>query len=188
MSAVAVSFGVVFLAEMGDKSQLMALAFAHRYRLWTVLGAIATATATVHLASVAAGTAMVPYLSPDGLTVLTGAAFLAFAAWTLRGDRLSAEDEDRVARRRRSAFLAVGLAFFLAELGDKTMFATVTVAASEGWFGTWIGSTAGMVAADALAIGLGVALGRRLPARALRLGSAGVFFTSGLALLAAAAA
>jgi putative Ca2+/H+ antiporter (TMEM165/GDT1 family) len=72
--------------------------------------------------------------------------------------------------------LAVGGAFFLAELGDKTMLATVTLATREGLFGTWLGSTLGMVAADALAIAVGRALGARLPERAVRIGAAVAFF------------
>jgi Ca2+/H+ antiporter, TMEM165/GDT1 family len=76
------------------------------------------------------------------------------------------------------------VAFLLAELGDKTMLATITLATTEGWLGTWIGSTLGMVAADALAIGLGAALGRHLPPRAVRVGSALLFFAFGALLIA----
>ena len=83
-----------------------------------------------------------------------------------------------------SALLAVGVAFFLAELGDKTMLATITLAVREDWFGTWIGSTVGMVAADALAIGVGAVLGRHLPEKAIRIGASLAFVVFGLVLIA----
>ena len=81
------------------------------------------------------------------------------------------------------AIVAVGVAFFLAELGDKTMLATITLATQEGWLGTWIGSTVGMVAADALAIGVGAVLGRKLPERTIRYGAAALFALFGLLLV-----
>ncbi len=79
--------------------------------------------------------------------------------------------------------LTVGVAFFLAELGDKTMLATITLATQYGWFGTWIGSTVGMVAADALAIVAGRLLGRKLPERTIRYGAATLFAVSGVWLI-----
>ena len=75
------------------------------------------------------------------------------------------------------------MAFFLAELGDKTMLATITLATTHGWFGTWLGSTLGMVAADALAILLGAYLGTRLPERTIRIGATVAFVVFGLVLL-----
>ena len=81
------------------------------------------------------------------------------------------------------AFLLSAGVIFLAELGDKTMLATVTLATTQGWFGTWLGSTVGMVAADALAIGVGALLGRALPARVIRIGAACLFFFVGAWLL-----
>jgi putative Ca2+/H+ antiporter (TMEM165/GDT1 family) len=75
------------------------------------------------------------------------------------------------------------VAFFLAELGDKTMLATITLATHEGWFGTWLGSTLGMVAADALAIIVGVMLGKRLPDKAIQYAAAAAFAVFGLLLV-----
>jgi putative Ca2+/H+ antiporter (TMEM165/GDT1 family) len=184
MQALLLSFGVIFVAELGDKSQLMALTFATRYRFWTVLGGISAATALVHLVSVGIGAALGLRLPTSLIDVIAGGAFLLFGAWTLRGDELSEEEAEKAQRSAGSAFLAVGVAFFLAELGDKTMLATVTLATTEGWFGTWVGSTLGMVAADALAIGVGALLGRRLPDKAVRIGAALLFFAFGVALVA----
>ena len=183
MNAFLLSFIVIFVAELGDKSQLMAMAFATRYRFWTVVGAISAATALVHLLSVAAGSLLGDALPLGPINVLAGLAFLGFGMWTLRGDELDEDDQRRAQRNDRSAFFAVGIAFFLAELGDKTMLATITLATTEGWFGTWLGSTAGMVVADALAIGVGAALGRKLPERFIKFGATALFFAFGLWLI-----
>ena len=183
MNALLLSFGVIFVAELGDKSQLMALAFATRFRALEVLVGITLATAVVHLISVAIGGAVGAALPTDAINVVGGIAFLAFGAWTLRGDHLTDEDRQSVQKTGRSAVLAVGTVFFLAELGDKTMLATVTLATDNGLFGTWAGSTLGMVAADALAIWVGRVLGDRLPERAIRIGAALAFVLFGVMML-----
>jgi len=183
VQAVLVSFGVIFVAELGDKSQLMALAFAARYRPLPVLVGITIATAVVHAVSVAAGALLGVALPTRAITIVAGVAFLAFAAWTVRGDELSAAEKARARRGTRSAVVAASGAFFLAELGDKTMLATITLATTEGAVGTWAGSTLGMVAADAIAIVVGKALGTRLRERVIRLGAAALFAVFGVALL-----
>jgi putative Ca2+/H+ antiporter (TMEM165/GDT1 family) len=183
VSAFLLSFAVIFVAELGDKSQLMAMTFATRYRFWTVLGAITAATAVVHLFSVALGSIVGVALPLRAINILAAVAFIGFGLWTLRGDELSDEEEARATRTSRSAFFAVAIAFFLAELGDKTMLATVTLATTEGWFGTWVGSTVGMVAADALAIGVGAVLGKHLPEKTIKIGAATLFFVFGAWLL-----
>jgi putative Ca2+/H+ antiporter (TMEM165/GDT1 family) len=186
MHARLLSFGVNFVAELGDKSQLMALAFAARYRPLPILLGITLATAVVHAVSVGVGALLGAALPTRLINVVAGLAFLGFAAWTLRGDELNEEEEARAVRSGGSAVLAAAAAFFLAELGDKTMLATITLATTEGVVGTWAGSTLGMVAADALAIGLGALLGRHLPERAIRIGAALSFVVFGVLLLAEA--
>ncbi len=181
--AAAVSFGVIFVAELGDKSQLMALTFATRFKTWPVLIGITVATAIVHLVSVGVGYGLGAALPTGWISLVAAIAFLAFGAWTLRGDRLTEEEKSKAERSTGSAILAVGGAFFLAELGDKTMLATITLATQYGWFGTWVGSTVGMVAADALAIVVGRLLGRHLPEKAIRYGAAALFFIFGIWLL-----
>ncbi|AXO34745.1 TMEM165/GDT1 family protein [Micromonospora chalcea] len=181
--ALVVSFGVIFVAELGDKSQLMALTFATRFKTVPVLIGITIATAIVHLASVAIGYGLNAALPTGWISLIAGLAFLGFGAWTLRGDKLTEAEKRKAERSNRSAILAVGVAFFLAELGDKTMLATITLATKYGWFGTWLGSTLGMVAADALAILVGRMLGRHLPERAIRYGAAVLFAICGLWLI-----
>ena len=183
MDALLLSFGVIFVAELGDKSQLMALAFAARYKALPVLAGITIATAVVHAISVVVGASVGAALPTEVISVVAGVAFIGFGLWTLRGDSLSADEAAKADRSNRSAVLAASVAFFLAELGDKTMLATVTLATTEGAFGTWAGSTLGMVAADALAIVLGSQLGSRLPERAIRIGAAMSFFVFGAILI-----
>ena len=179
LSGFAVSSVAIFLAELGDKSQLLAMTFATRYRAWQVLLGISVATTGVHALSVALGFGVGSLLPAEWLGLLAGLAFLGFAGWTLRGDELTDSEQRKAARRGGSAVLAITGAFLLAELGDKTMLATVTLATEHDWFGTWAGSTVGMVLADALAIGVGLLLGRRLPERVLRYGAAVLFAAFG---------
>jgi putative Ca2+/H+ antiporter (TMEM165/GDT1 family) len=184
VDAFLISFGIIFVAELGDKSQLMAMTFAARYRAVTILVAITAATAFVHLFSVLLGAAVGVALPTKAISVVAGLAFLGFAAWTLRGDKLGDDETERAAQSTKSVFFTVAIAFFLAELGDKTMLATVTLATDNGLFGTWLGSTLGMVAADALAIVVGQQLGARLPERAIKIGAAITFVVFGIILVA----
>ncbi|GID96391.1 TMEM165/GDT1 family protein [Amorphoplanes digitatis] len=183
LAATALSFAVIFVAELGDKSQLMAMTFATRFKPLPVLIGITVATAVVHAVSVGIGYGLGAALPTGWISLAAGLAFLAFGAWTLRGDRLTDEEKTKAERSTGSAILAVGGAFFLAELGDKTMLATITLATQHGWFGTWLGSTIGMVAADALAIVVGRLLGRHLPERVIRYGAAALFVMFGVWLL-----
>ena len=186
LAALALSFAVIFVAELGDKSQLMALTFATRFKPWPVLIGITVATAVVHAVSVGIGYGLGATLPTGWISLVAGLAFLVFGAWTLRGDALTEEEKAKAERTTRSAMVAVGVSFFLAELGDKTMLATITLATQHGWLGTWIGSTIGMVVADALAILLGRWLGRRLPEKIIAYGAAALFAIFGIWLIAEA--
>jgi Ca2+/H+ antiporter, TMEM165/GDT1 family len=183
LAALVLSFGVIFVAELGDKSQLMAMTFALRYRWWVVLGGITAATTAVHLISVAVGHYLGAALPTHLLGILAGVAFILFGLWTLRGDRLSDDEATRAQRTTAPAFFAVMSAFLLAELGDKTMLATITLAADHDWVGVWIGSTIGMVAADALAIVVGAIAGKHLPERSIQLSAAALFLLFGVYML-----
>lgn len=186
MSAFFLSTALIFFAELGDKSQLVALWFATRYRWWLVLSGVTIATLVVHLGSVAIGLAFDELLPRTVLYVLVGASFFVFGLWSLRGDTL---DEGREEARRVPAFGALGLvtvSFFLSELGDKTQLATVSLAGGRDAIGVWLGSTLGMVAADALAIGAGLVAGARLPERTLGRIAAALFFAFGALTIAAA--
>jgi Ca2+/H+ antiporter, TMEM165/GDT1 family len=183
LAATALSFAVIFVAELGDKSQLMALTFATRFRPWPVLIGISVATAVVHLVSVGIGYGLGAALPTGWISLVAGVAFLAFGAWTLRGDALTEAEKSKAEVATGSAIWAVGAAFFLAELGDKTMLATITLATQHGWLGTWVGSTLGMVVADALAILVGRLLGRHLPEKIIKYGAAALFAIFGIWLV-----
>lgn len=183
ISALLLSFAVIFVAELGDKTQLVAMTFALRYRWWVVLGAITAATTLVHVLSVAIGHYLGAALPGHLLGIIAGAMFVFFGLWTLRGDSLSDEEKSRVQRASGIAFFVVTSAFFLAELGDKTMLATITLAADNDWLGVWIGSTLGMVVADGLAIIVGAVAGKHLPERVIQIGAAALFLLFGVFML-----
>ena len=185
MYAFLLSTAVIFVAELGDKSQLLAMTFAARYRVRDVLVGITVATALMHLLSVGMGAAIGSSLGiyQGAVSLVGGIAFLGFALWTLRGDELTEEEQDKARISSGAAILAVGMAFFVAEVGDKTMLATITLATQEGWFWTWVGSTLGMVLADALAIVVGALLAKQLPEKAIKYGAVALFAIFGTVLI-----
>jgi len=172
------SLTLIFLAELGDKTQLVALTLATRFRAGVVLAGVSVATLLVHALSVSLGGLTGALLPPGWIALLSGLAFLGFGAWTLRGDSL--DEDEAAARRISSPFMLVAVTFFLAELGDKTMLGTVTLAARHSLVPVWLGSTVGMVLSDGLAIWVGQAMGQRLPERAIKIGAAAVFFAVGI--------
>jgi putative Ca2+/H+ antiporter (TMEM165/GDT1 family) len=183
LAALLLSFAVIFVAEMGDKTQLVAMMFALRYRWWVVLAAITAATTAVHVLSVAIGHYLGAALPTHLLGLIAGAMFIFFGLWTLRGDTLTADEANRTEKATAPAFFVVFSAFLLAELGDKTMLATITLAADHDWVGVWIGSTLGMVVADGLAIVVGAVAGKHLPERLIQIVAAALFLLFGVYML-----
>lgn len=178
MSGFWESLAFIWLAEMGDKTQLVALAFAARFTAGVVLLGVFVATLLVHLFSVAIGELLGLALPTFWITLAAGAAFIGFGIWTLRGDEI--DDGQVQVRSRFGPFLTVAITFFLAELGDKTMLATVTLASQfQSFIPVWLGSTIGMVIADGIAVIVGQVAGKRLPERAIQLGAAVVFLVAG---------
>jgi len=179
MTAFWISLIYVLVAEMGDKTQLVALAFATRFKAWIVLSGVFIATLAVHLFSVFLGEAAGLALPIFWVKLLAGLAFVGFGLWTLKGDEL--HDDGSLEVSRFGPLLTVTTAFFLAELGDKTMLMTVTIASEQQSFiAVWLGSSIGMVAADAIAIAAGKVIGQKLPERWIRYVAATVFIFSGL--------
>lgn len=188
MPAFFISTLVIFVAELGDKSQLVALWYATRYRWWIVLASVTVATLVVHLGSVFIGRAFDEVLPERVLFAVVGLSFFAFGAWSIRGDRLDEPPEGR-ALPALGSFGIVASSFFVSELGDKTQLATVTLAGDRPeLIGVWLGSTLGMVLADALSIGIGIVAGRRLPQRTIGFVAAALFCAFGAVSLAKALA
>jgi putative Ca2+/H+ antiporter (TMEM165/GDT1 family) len=181
-TAALVSLGVVFLAELGDKSQLMTMTYALRHRWWVVLSGVAIASFLVHGLSVTIGHFVGLTLPARPIAFFAAIAFLLFAAWTWRDSR-SDDDEVAAVPEPRFVIFAVISSFVLAELGDKTMLATVALASDHNWAGVWIGATVGMVLADGVAIIAGRLLHRRLPERFLHEAAALLFLLFGLWML-----
>lgn len=183
MESFLLSTGVVALAEMGDKTQLLSLVLAARFRrpVPIVLGILA-ATLLNHAAAGALGAWTLNALGPAVMRWALGASFLAMAAWTLVPDKLEGE----VAAPRHGVFLATAFAFFLAEMGDKTQIATVALAARhEGaLLAVVAGTTLGMMLANVPVVWFGERVTRRVPMRAVHAVAAAIFAVLGvLALL-----
>jgi len=178
-----ISTGVVALAEIGDKTQLLAFILAARFRRPRpiVLGILA-ATLVNHGLAGALGAWITAHVPPEVLRWVLGASFLAMAMWTLVPDEIEAE-EGRAARRF-GVFGATVVTFFLAEMGDKTQLATVALAAHYGApLAVVAGTTLGMLLADVPAVFVGERLATRIPMRLVHAVAAAVFALLGLATL-----
>ena len=189
IGAAALALGAIFVAEFGDKSQLLVLAFATRHAVLPVIAGIVVAAATVQGLSVFVGAALGAALPETLITVVAGVAFLGVAAWSLR-DTDEEEEQTQVVDERRRERPTLALAavvagtFIVGELGDKTMLATFALAARQDPVATWVGATAGMVAANLVAVLVGRQLGTRLSPDVIRIGSAALFAIAGILVLA----
>ncbi len=183
MESLLVSTGVVALAEIGDKTQLLAFILAARFRRPVpIIAGILCATLFNHCMAGALGAWIVATLSPPILRWVLGISFLGMAMWTLIPDKIE-EEEDAMASRY-GVFGATLVSFFLAEMGDKTQLATVAMAAH---FGTpvlvVIGTTLGMLIADVPAVFLGRGLAERIPMKLVHSIAAAMFAAMGVATL-----
>lgn len=177
MTTFLASLGFVVLAEMGDKTQLLAMAFATRYRASTVMWGVFVATACNHLLAVLAGNYLTNIIPVRYVQIVAAVSFILFGLWTIRGDELKGEDR----RFSFGPFWTVAVAFFIAEMGDKTQLATIALAAKyRSIVSVLIGTTAGMLIADAIGIGIGIVLGKEIPERAIKWFAALIFIFFGL--------
>lgn len=183
MEALLVSTGIIALAEIGDKTQLLALVLAARFRRpWPILLGVLVATLANHALAAALGAWITTVLGPHALRWILGLSFIAMAVWTLVPDRL---DEPGVAApARRGVFAATVIAFFLIEMGDKTQVATVALAAQYAtWATVVIGTTLGMLLANAPAIFVGHQVAGRVSLPLIRSVAAALFFVFGVGVL-----
>ena len=179
-----ISTGVVALAEMGDKTQLLSLVLAARFkRPWPIVAGILVATLLNHSLAGAVGAAVMAWVGPDVMRWILGVSFLAMAVWVLIPDKLG-DDEADTGQHPWGVFAITAWVFFLAEMGDKTQIATVALGAQyANLVAVVAGTTLGMMLANAPVVFWGEALTRRIPIRALHIVAAVIFLVLGLAVL-----
>jgi len=185
MQAFSVATGIVALAEMGDKTQLLALVLASRFRgrAWPIVAGIFVATIVNHALAGAVGNYITHWLGPTALRWILGGSFLAMAVWMMIPDKL--DEEDGAARGHFGVFGTTVVAFFLAEMGDKTQIATVMLAARfvNDYFWVVAGTTLGMMLANAPVVFLGDRIMRRVPIRWVHGASAAIFAVLGVLMI-----
>ena len=183
MQAFLVSLGAVALAEIGDKTQLLSLVLAAKFRRpWPICAGILAAALLSQAIAAELGAWLAHWMTPELQHWLIGISFLAVATWALLPE--STEDAELAPTRSRGVFIATVIAFFLAELGDRTQIATAVLGAHyQPLWQVIAGSTAGMFIANVPVVFLGARFAKRLPLRAARLASAAVFALLGLWIL-----
>jgi Ca2+/H+ antiporter, TMEM165/GDT1 family len=182
MESFLVSLSTVAIAEMGDRTQLLSLMLAARYRKpWPILAGVICATLANHALAGLVGVRLGRFLTPQLLDTVVGVSMIAMALWALRPDTL-ADNSTRASHT--GAFFATLVAFFIAEIGDKTQIATIALAAGYANLTAVVsGTTAGMVLANIPVIFLGKAFAERLPLKALHLGASVLFLVIGLVFI-----
>jgi putative Ca2+/H+ antiporter (TMEM165/GDT1 family) len=176
MTAFIASLIFVVLAEMGDKTQLLAMAFACKFRWQTVMWGVFVATAANHLLAAAAGSYLAAIVPMAYIKVAAAASFIIFGLWTIRGDTLEGEDK----KYDFSPFWTVTIAFFMAEMGDKTQLATIALAVEYNTIiPVWMGTTIGMIISNGFGIVVGSVMGKHIPERAIKWVSALIFIAFG---------
>ncbi len=183
MEAFLISTGIVALAEMGDKTQLLSLVLAARFRKpWPIVWGIFVATLANHALAGGLGAWITHYIGPEAMRWVLGISFLAMAAWMLVPDKL--DDDDAEVKPKFGVFGTTVIAFFLAEMGDKTQIATVMLAAEyQSWLWVVAGTTLGMMLANAPVVWFGERITRLVPLTWVHRISAAVFVVLGLLVL-----
>ena len=181
MEAFLVAFSTIAIAEMGDRTQLLSLVLAAKFRKpWPIIAAIFCATLANHALAGAIGVWFGRYLSPPVLNAVVGVSMIAMAGWTLIPDKLDGEEKIS----GRGAFVATLIAFFIAEIGDKTQIATLALAAGYANLTAIVaGTTAGMMAANIPVVLLGSKFAKRLPLKAIHYMASSLFALLGLYFL-----
>lgn len=182
MEAFLVSITTISIAEIGDRTQLLSLVLAARYRRpWPIIAGILCATLANHLVAGIVGVWFGSLLNPHMLQIVVGVSMIAMAIWTLKPDKL---DEMTGASSAMGAFLATLTSFFIAEIGDKTQIATLALAAAyPNLLAVVAGTTAGMMIANIPVVFLGKAFASRLPLKAIHYGAAVLFGVLGIIFL-----
>jgi len=169
----------ITLAEMGDKTQLLAMALATKYKALHVLIGIFFATILNHAFAVWCGKFLTTIIPLNIISLIAAISFIAFGLWTLKGDKLDEKDKDK--KPKYGPIITTAILFFIAEMGDKTQLTTVSLAVKFGDFVPVLtGTTLGMLVADAFGIGVGIVLGKKIPEHIIKWVSAGIFILFGI--------
>lgn len=184
MSALALAFAVVFVAEFGDKTQLLTLVLAARLGVRPVLAGVAIATAALSALSVVAGASLRHALPAGAMTIAAGVTFCAVAVWVWRAPGPADNDQTPPRHHGAGAVATAALTFLVSEIGDKTMIATIALAAGHPALAVWAGATLAVVAAEAVAVLVGKKMADHVASPLLRGATSGVFAATGIALLA----
>lgn len=187
LEALLTSTAVVALAEVGDKTMLLAIVLAARLRApWQIVAGIFVATIANHALAALVGREVAGLVESQGFRIAVALGFIAMAAWTLVPDKLD-DDEDASVRTRSSAFLTTLVSFFFVEIGDKTQVATIALAAHyRDVLTVAAGTTLGMMIANVPAVFLGEELVKRVSLKAARIAAAALFLVLGAWQLASA--
>ncbi len=178
MLAFWTSFLFVALAEMADKTQLLAIAFAAKYKVYQVLLAISLATIVIQTLAVAVGELLTKVVPLDVISLIAAISFIIFGLWTLRDNSL---DNENKKESRFGPVATVAIAFFIAEMGDKTQLATISLAIEyHNFLAVLLGTTIGMVTANVIGIIAGVLIKKHLPENIIKWSSAAIFIIFGL--------
>ena len=182
MEAFLISTGIVALAEIGDKTQLLAFILAAKFKKpWPIIAAILVSTLANHAFAGAVGSWVTSLVQPETLRWLLGISFIGMAGWTLVPDKL---DEEDAKLARFGVFGTTLIAFFLAEMGDKTQFATIALAAKYHDFVAVVaGTTLGMMLANVPAVLLGNRIAERMPTQLVHRIAAAIFLVMGIVTL-----
>lgn len=171
------AFGFIFIAEMGDKSQILAMAFATKYDVKKVLLGIFLGAFLNHSIAVLLGSLFSRIIPVNTISIIAGLAFIFFALWSLR---LNTDDDTVKKKKKFGPVITVAFAFFVGELGDKTQLAAITLSASSEYpMYVLIGTVSGMFVTGALAIYVGIKLGSKIPEFFMKLGASVIFFIFG---------
>ncbi len=185
MEAFLISTGIVALAEIGDKTQLLSFILAAKYRKpWPIVLGILVATLVNHALAGAVGAWLMRLIGPDAMRWILGLGFIAMAAWMLVPDKIDEDEANAGSGAKFGIFGTTVIAFFLAEMGDKTQIATVGLAAKYASLTAVVaGTTLGMMLANAPAVFIGHRLAEKLPVRPVHIVAALIFAALGVVTL-----
>lgn len=175
------AFFLIFVAELGDKTQFMTLALSSRYPAAIVLLGVTLGTMLVSLVSVTLGEVLGHALPHTLMNILAGLAFIVFGLLSLiESQKEEKIEEKNITKGHRFLWLTIALTFFVAELADKTMLATIAIASRDkNYFAIWLGSTLGLVASNCLAIVAGKAISKKLTGKAMHITAATIYIIAG---------